>query len=130
MHINYKLKYLGIILILISGYFFLYNFSSSIEGHTVCIFKSVAGIPCPACGSTRATLQLLYGRLMNSILINPFGILTNLLIIISIFWMVIDIIKNKETFLPFLRKDWNNRIKYFAELIVLANWICNIEKGI
>ena len=130
MHINYKLKYFGIILILISGYFFLYNFSGSIEGHTVCVFKNITGIPCPACGSTRATLQLLQGRLISSILINPFGILTNLLITFSILWMIIDIIKNKETFFPFLKKDWGNRIKYFALLIVLANWIWNIEKGI
>ena len=103
MHINYKLKYLGIILILVSGYFFLYNFSDSIEGHTVCLFKNTTGIPCPSCGSTRATLHLLHGRLMSSILINPFGILTNLLIIFSIFWMIIDIIKNKETFHPAAR---------------------------
>ena len=130
MHINYKLKYLGFIFTLISGYFFLYNFSSTIEGHTVCIFKNTTGIPCPACGSTRATLQLLHGKIWNSILINPFGILTNILVIFSIFWMIIDIIKSKETFLPYLRKDWHNKIKYFALLIVLTNWIWNIEKGI
>jgi hypothetical protein len=130
MHINYKLKYLGIIFILFSGYFFLYNFSDSIEGHTVCLFKNVTGIPCPACGSTRATIQLLHGEFLNSILINPFGILTNILITVSIFWMIIDIVKNKETFFQFSRLDWNNRIKFFALLIVLVNWIWNIEKGI
>jgi len=130
MHINYKLKYLGFIFTLISGYFFLYNFSSTIAGHTICIFKSATGIPCPACGSTRATLQLLHGKIGDSILINPFGVLTNILVIVSIFWMVIDIIKNKETFLPYLRKRWSSKIKYFVLLVVLTNWIWNIEKGI
>jgi len=130
MQINYKLKYLGIILILFSGYFFLYNFSDSIEGHSVCFFKNVTGIPCPACGSTRATIHLLHGEFWNSILINPFGILTNILITVSIFWMIMDIVKNKETFFQFLRQDWNNRIKFFALLIVLINWIWNIKKGI
>jgi len=130
MHINYKLKYLGIILTLFSGYFFLYHFSDSIEGHTVCLFKNVTGIPCPACGSTRATIQLLHGEFWHSLLINPFGILTNILITVSVFWMIMDIVKNKETFFQFLRQDWNNRIKFFALLIVLINWIWNIEKGI
>jgi hypothetical protein len=127
--LNYKFKYLGIILILISGYFILYNFSGSLEGHTICVLKRGTGIPCPACGSTRATLQLLQGKLMNSILFNPFGIMTNLLIIISMFWMAIDILKSKETFLPFLKKDWSSKIKYTAAFIISANWIWNIEKG-
>jgi hypothetical protein len=130
MHINYKLKYLGIVFILISGYFFLYNFSSSIEGHTVCLFKNITDIPCPACGSTRATFLLFQGQFWSSFLMNPFGILTNVLVIVSIFWMVIDIIISKETFLPFLKRDWNNKIKIFALLVILANWIWNIEKGI
>ncbi len=129
MHINYKLKYLGIVLIIFSGYFFLYNFSDSVEGHTVCLFKNVTRIPCPACGSTRATIQLLHGEFLNSILINPFGILTNILIVISVFWLIIDIVTNKDSFFQFSRKDWNNRIKFFALLIVLVNWIWNIEKG-
>ena len=128
MHINYKLKYLGVILILISGFFFLYNFSGAIEGIRICIFKSATGIPCPACGSTRATLQLFQGKFWTSILINPFGILTNMLIIISVFWMIIDLVKNKETFLSFSQKNWDNRIKTFTLLIVLANWFWNIQK--
>ncbi len=130
MHINYKLKYLGVILLLISGYFFLYNFSGVIKGIPICIFKSVTGIPCPACGSTRATLQLFQGNFWTSILINPFGILTNILIIVSVFWMIIDVIKKKETFLPFLHKNWHIRIKTFILLIVLANWFWNIQKGL
>jgi hypothetical protein len=115
---------------LISGYFFLYNFSGSLEGHTICIFKNITGVPCPACGSTRATLQLFHGELWGSILINPLGVLTNLFILISIFWMLFDIARSKETFFPFLIKDWNNKIKIFIVLIVLVNWMWNIEKGL
>jgi len=130
MHINYKLKYLGIIIIFIFGYFLFYNFPNLIQDSTFCIFKNITGLPCPACGSTRATLLLLNGQFLDSILINPFGILTNTLVIISIFWMITDIVKNKETFLPFLKKDWNINIKYFLLVIILANWIWNIVKGI
>ena len=130
MRINFKLKYLGIILILIAGYFFLFNFSTSIDGHTVCIFKKVTGVPCPACGSIRATIQIIHGDFWSSILINPFGLLTNLLILISLFWMIFDVIKNKETYMPFLNKDWNKKFKITVFIIIIANWIWNIEKGL
>lgn len=130
MRINFKLKYLGIILILISGYFFLYNFSSSLGGHTVCIFKNVTGVPCPACGSIRATLLLLHGEIWESALVNPFGIVTNILIIVSIIWMIIDILKDKETYIPFFKKKWNKKIIITVFIIIIANWIWNIEKGL
>ena len=130
MHINYKLKYLGIIFILISGYFFLYNFIGLLKGQTICLFKNATGLPCPACGSTRATLRLLHGDFSNSILINPFGIITNTFIVVSIFWMTRDVIKSKETFIPFLLKDWSKIFKIFVFFILLANWIWNIKKGI
>jgi len=123
------LKYLGIIMILISGYFFLYFFSSSINGHTLCIFKNMTGVPCPACGSTRATILLFHGEFWKSILINPFGIITSILIIVSIIWMLIDILGSKETYFPFLKKDWNWKIKTILLLIIMINWIWNIIKG-
>ncbi|WP_394706447.1 DUF2752 domain-containing protein [Draconibacterium orientale] len=129
MQCNYKLKYLGAIIILVSGYFFLYNYSNSVNGHTVCVFKNMTGIPCPACGSIRATLLLFHGEFWKSIQINPFGIITNTLIIGSIIWMIIDIINNRETFFPFLKRDWNWKIKIIVTLIILINWILNIEKG-
>jgi hypothetical protein len=115
---------------MIAGYFSLYNFSSLIEGHTVCIFKNVTGFPCPACGSTRATLALLHGKILNSIRINPFGILSNTLIVISVFWMSFDIARGKETFFPFLKRDWNLWIKIIIALIVIVNWVWNIGKRV
>jgi hypothetical protein len=129
MRFDFKLKYLVFIIFLISGYFFLL-FSGIFNNHTFCLFKNITGIPCPACGTTRATLLLFHGEFINSILINPFGILTNLLILSSIVWMIRDIIKNNDTFLPFLKRDWDYRIKILLMLIVLTNWIWNIVKGI
>ena len=131
MQFNFKLKYLAIIISIIAGYFFLYNYPNSIEGHTVCAFKNMTGIPCPSCGSTRATMQLLHGKFIKSILINPFGIITNSLVIISTFWMVNDILKNKETFFPFIKKDFVNKyVIIFAVMLTIANWIWNIQKGL
>gem|GEM_PF-4432839 len=44
--------------------------------------------------------------------------------------MIFDVIKNKETYMPFLKKDWNKKIKLMVFIIVIFNWIWNIEKGL
>ena len=129
MRFNYKYKYLIIIILLISGYFLLF-FSTALNNQSFCIFKNITGIPCPSCGSTRATLLLFHGEFGKSISINPFGIITNLLILLSIVWMVMDIILSRDTFLPFLKKTWDFRIQLIIILIVVANWIWNIVKEI
>lgn len=130
MRFDYKFKYLGIILILISGYFFLYYFPDTIKCHDLCPFKIITGIPCPACGSVRVTMLLFKGEFWESVLVNPLGIVTNILILVSIIWMSVDLLKGKETYVPFLKKDWPVKVKVFFGIILLINWIWNIEKGI
>jgi len=127
---NYKVKYSVIIISILTGYFFLINYFELNHGITVCYFKNITGIPCPSCGSTRATYALLHGNVLSSILINPLAIITNFIIFISIFWMIFDIIKNKETFCPFLKRDWDTIIKIIGGLLILINWGWNIHNGL
>ena len=129
MQFNFKIKYLIIILLLMLGYFFLLT-QGIPENRTLCIFKNITGVPCPACGSTRATVLLFHGHLLNSLLLNPLGLLTNVFILISIIWMVCDIVRDRETFLPFLKTDWNNSVKAAVFIVLVANWIWNITKGL
>ena len=131
MQFNYKWKYLAIVTSLVAGYFFLLSgLFKRLPVHTVCVFRGITGIPCPSCGSTKATLQLFKGNFLNSFLINPLGILTNVLILISAVWMVVDVIKGKETLLPFLKRDWSIKIKLIILFVVCVNWIWNIKKMI
>jgi hypothetical protein len=129
MRSDFRIKYLTIISALIAGYFLLL-FVPSFHNQTFCLFRLVTGIPCPACGSTRATLLLFHGDFAGSFLLNPFGILTNIIILLSIAWMMRDIVRNDDTFLPFLKRDWDNRAKIVLTLIVTINWIWNIAKGV
>mgnify|MGYP001577328794 CR=1 FL=1 len=129
MQYNFRIKYLSIIVLLILGYFLLL-FSNIFTDHSFCIFKNITGLPCPSCGSTRATLLLLHGEIIDSLLLNPFGIITNLLILFSTGWMIRDIIKNEETFFPFLKTEWDLRIIIVITLVALVNWIWNIKKGL
>ena len=36
-----------------------------------CVFKRIAGIPCPTCGSTRAVLHLSHGEIIAALAFNP-----------------------------------------------------------
>ena len=133
MLINYKIKYPVFIVLILTGYFLLYNYSKTLvspKNISPCIFKNLTGIPCPSCGSTRATVQLIQGQFWNSILINPLSLITNVLIVLSSFWMAFDLIRQKESFFPFLKKDWNKWLKIGLLILVLANWVWNIQKGL
>lgn len=129
MQFNYKFKYLVIIIILISGYFFLF-FSDIFSNEPFCIFKNITGLPCPSCGSIRATLLLFHGEFLKSVSLNPFGLLSNIMIMTSIFWMFMDIKSGRESFLPFLKRPWNPKIMIVIMMIAGANWIWNIVKGL
>jgi len=130
MQFNFRFKYLGIILIVISGYFFLFYFSEDLKGFTFCLFKNYTGLPCPSCGSTRSTIELFHGNILKSLLINPLGIITNILLLTSTVWIIKDIITNKETFLPALKNKWPLKVLIPILIIVFVNWIWNIFKGL
>jgi hypothetical protein len=40
----------------------------------LCWIKATTGMPCPACGTTRAVDALMHGHLWEAMLINPFGL--------------------------------------------------------
>ena len=130
MSIDFRYKYLGILLFLISGFFILFNFPFLFKEHVFCIFKRITGLPCPACGSLRASFALYKGDFLQSVLINPFALITNMFIVFSMFWMLYDIIRNKETFIFSLKKKWNKKSMMILGIVVVSNWIWNISKGL
>jgi len=125
-----RIAYIFLIGVFISGYYFLFKYSYLLEGHTLCFFKSITGVPCPSCGSTRATLEIFKGNFLKSIFINPLAIVTNIFFFISLFWLIKDFVKNERTFLQFLKKDWYLRTKILFLILILLNWFWNIKKGL
>src|SRR6478609_4405557 len=130
-----KKKIYSIILIAcLSGFIYLF-FNSFYSKHihfSMCIFKNVTGIPCPSCGTTRAIQLILHGNIIESLYMNPFGIIVISLMIIAPFWILYDVISNKDTFLlsykkaeEIIRTKW---ITIVLISLVLLNWIWNIYK--
>ncbi len=130
LHIDNKLKKITIIFAILTGYFLFIFYPHFINNYSFCLFKYVTGIPCPACGSTRATILLFNGEILKSVLLNPLALVTNLSIFISLFWLIYELFTDRNEFVNFMKKDWNLKYKIIVVTIFLLNWIWNIKKGI
>jgi hypothetical protein len=131
-----KTKIITLCFCTIASLWIAYNFN--IESNTnqpkisTCIFKLITGFPCPSCGTTRATIQVFHGNFNKAILLNPFGIIVSLLLIILPILFVIDLIFKKNLF----NKFKNNGVKFIQKkaviiiltTIIILNWIWNINK--
>ncbi|MCL5029672.1 MAG: DUF2752 domain-containing protein [Bacteroidetes bacterium] len=134
-----KNLYTFLLLLSLAGYIWIaWNVvDNSKKKHTAdfCLFKTVTHIPCPSCGTTRALVLLVNGQIQKSILTNPFGMLAALALVIIPLWIILDIIRNKESFLKYYKLTEqiiikNKWISITAVTIVLLNWIWNIAKGL
>lgn len=118
----------------LAGFIYLFYNIHTLQSQTfrVCIIKNVTGFPCPSCGTTRAVTLILEGKFIESLLLNPFGILVAVVMTIFPFWILIDIILKKESFFRMYKKtEATSRKPWLASiliLLVLLNWIWNIYK--
>lgn len=98
----------------------------------VCLIKNTIHIPCPSCGSTRSVIALWEGSLRESLLINPFGLIISLILIVAPLWIMFDIVRKKESFFRIYRQsEIILRKKQFSIpliVFVIGNWIWNIIK--
>lgn len=93
-----------------------------------CIFKSVTGIPCPGCGSTRAIQSCLKGDIATGLWYNPVAVLLLAFGIVAAVWWVVDLIRGSRSLHRLFHTRWPAWTIVVAAVITLANWIWNIEK--
>ncbi|MBQ1973783.1 MAG: DUF2752 domain-containing protein [Paraprevotella sp.] len=103
-------------------------------GFTPCLFKNVTGIPCPACGTTRAIILIVNGRLWQSLLLNPLGLLAYVVMFILPFWWLVDAVRRRPTFaLCYARSEkflQRKLVFWTFVLLMFLNMIWNIYKGL
>jgi len=120
----------------LAGFIYLFYNIHTLQSQTfrVCIIKNVTGYPCPSCGTTRAVTLLLEGKIIESFLLNPFGIVVAIVMTIFPFWVLIDIIFKKESFFKTYKKAEARirkpRLALILIALVLLNWIWNIYKNL
>jgi hypothetical protein len=113
------------------GYFLLFFlYKENYTNHSFCVFKNLTGIPCPGCGMGRATIEFFKGNFINSLLINPLAIPFIIFVIISVVWIIIDLISGKDRFYKLLTKDLPLKYKLILVFIIGINWLWNIVKGL
>lgn len=119
----------------IAGYVWLaISWADAYTGHSVCLFKRIYHIPCPACGSTRAVVELLHGNLKESFFLNPNGIILVVLMGAIPVWLLADLCRSGDSFYRFYQ--WLDKLQgkksilIIFFLIVLLNWLWNIYKGL
>ena len=99
-----------------------------------CIFNTITGYPCPACGTRRALLSLLKGDIYTSVLINPYGLLFALLVIFYTTGLISDFVRKNRQFRDWLKRSEqllaNKYILMLIILLMLLNWMWNIHKGL
>lgn len=58
--------------------------------HWHCPIKTITGVPCPGCGTTRAVWELLHGNIYSALWTNPLGIILFLTICAYALCIIID----------------------------------------
>jgi hypothetical protein len=121
----------------IAGYIWLYvqhQFSQQGRGFGACLIKHATDVPCPSCGSTRAILALIEGDLIGSVLMNPFGILIAIIMVVCPIWLAADFSSSGDSLWRmynrielFFRHRW---IAIASISLVMMNWIWNIYKDL
>lgn len=132
---RYKL-YSLLLIACLAGFIYLFYSIQKEQQETVgvCIIKNVTGYACPSCGTTRAVLLLFKGKITDSLLLNPFGIIVAIIMTVFPLWVLTDIVLKKETFFKtykktesMIRKPW---LAIVLILLVLLNWIWNLYKNL
>lgn len=135
---NKSKLYLLLTVVLAAGYAYLITvlIAGEHSKHYVntCLIKNVTGIPCPSCGSTRSVTSIINGNFTHAFLLNPLGYIVAVIMLIMPFWLLYDVLFKKQSlynaytiFETVLKKK---KVAIPLVLLIAANWIWNIYKGL
>jgi hypothetical protein len=132
-----KKLYLLILGFALAGYSWVilnhYLFKTTHPRLNVCLFRQVTGIPCPSCGTTHAVLSVAKGDFRQALDENILGFPAAAMLVIFPVWILVDLIRGKESFYRFyfwsesiLRKKW---VAWSALAFLAVNWGWNIFRN-
>lgn len=95
-----------------------------------CPFRKISGIPCPGCGGTRSTVELLHGHLIDALKINPLSVVFCLFLLLILFTVWCDYLYKTNYLATLTVKRWPNYITIPLFVFAIVVWIRNIYIGI
>lgn len=92
-----------------------------------CIFKTVTGINCPACGMTRAFLDIFHFDFLGACYENLLSIPLFIFIILFIIMVSKDFIQNRFSYIPRLLNFFNDHVIFILVLIFISFIFNNLK---
>lgn len=93
-------------------------------------FHRKYGISCPSCGGMRAVSALLHGDVITAVSINPLAVPVFIFLCITPIWALTDAVMNRHTMITALTTPWKKIPTVVAIVIIVLNWLWNIQKGL
>lgn len=96
---------------------------------SMCLVRSVTGLPCPSCGTTHSISALLSGKFLIAARYNLLGYLALIFMIIFPLWILTDAIQSKQSlYNNFIYIKSKKSIIYLFLTLIAINWIWNLCK--
>ncbi len=94
-----------------------------------CVFRSLSGVPCPTCGSTRSLVHFSHGELAMAFSQNPLFAMILILILVYSFVSGIAALLKLPRLVFLLSPLERNLMSVGAFLLIAANWIYLISRS-
>jgi Protein of unknown function (DUF2752) len=88
-----------------------------------CVFKALAGVPCPLCASTRSIVYLSHGDVASAFFMNPLVLAGALAALVYLFYSLFTLLLDVPRIVVDLSGKEKGRIRALAALLILSNWL-------
>lgn len=109
-------------------------FSLNFHAPSVCIIKTITGVPCPSCGATRSVMSIFHGHFTEAFFWNPLGFLLATILVLVPIVLLYDKYYHKQSLLIIYQKTEqtlrNKKVYIPLILMIIINWAWNIYKHV
>ncbi len=88
-----------------------------------CVFKTLTGLSCPTCGSTRCVVFLAHGNIASAFFMNPLIAAVAMAALFFLPYSLFTLVFNMPRIGVTLSENEKNQLRMLAVLLVLANWL-------
>jgi hypothetical protein len=138
MHIAHAIsrkRFYGVLMLMLAASYAWIGYNGIVraqgaDGVSICIVRTVTGVPCPGCGTTRSVIHVLHGEVLDAVKSNPLGLLAVAALSVLPFWIAVDLARGRASLMQ-AYDVLNHQLARCAVLVVivllvLCVWTWNI----